>query len=128
MGRVILDSSVLIAFYDDQDSHYLAVRRQFEEKVDQYEISALTITEVLTAPLALVSSNKAKFLDAVTGGIKLVHPVTQEIAVLAGSVRVATGLKTPDAIISATASLVGATLWTLDKKLAKAHKGAVLVA
>jgi predicted nucleic acid-binding protein len=128
MGRVILDSSVLIAFYDDQDAHYLAVRRKFEERVDQYEISTLSITEVLTAPLARTTSNKAKFLEAVTGGIQAIHPVTEEIAVLAGSVRVSTGLKTPDAIISATASLVGATLWTLDKKLSKAHKGAVLVA
>jgi len=127
MGRVILDSSVLIAFYDEQDAHYSSVHRQFEERVDQYEISALTITEVLTAPLARSSSNREKFLEAVTGGIQAVHPVTEEIAVLAGSVRVATGLKTPDAIISATATLAGATLWTLDKKLAKAHKGAVLI-
>jgi predicted nucleic acid-binding protein len=128
MGRVILDSSVLIAFYDDQDAHNLAVHRQFEAQVDQYEISALTITEVLTAPLARASSNRGKFLDAVTGGIQKVHAVTEEIAVLAGDVRVATGLKTPDAIISATATLAGATLWTLDKQLAKAHKGAVLIA
>jgi predicted nucleic acid-binding protein len=127
MGRVILDSSVLIAFYDEVDAHHLAVHRQFEASLDQYEISALTITEVLTAPLARTSSNREKLLHAVKAAIQKVHPVTEEIAVHAGEVRVKSGLKTPDAIISSTATLAGAILWTLDQKLAKAHKGSVLI-
>jgi predicted nucleic acid-binding protein len=127
MGRVILDSSVLIAIYDEQDAHHSSVRRQFEDNWGQYEISALTITEVLTAPMARTPTSKELFLKAVKASIQVVHPVTEEIALLAGSMRVASGLKTPDAIISATASLAGTTLWTLDQKLAKAHKGAVLI-
>lgn len=127
MGRVILDSSVLIAFYDESDRHFSAVRRQFEERVDQYEISALTITEVLSAPLARATTSKEMFMSAVKAAIHLVHPVSEEIALLAGGIRVAGGLKTPDAIISATATFVGVELWTLDRKLAKAHKGAVLI-
>lgn len=127
MGRVILDSSILIAFYDEQDAHHLAVLNKFRDNLDKYEISVLTITEVLTAPMAKTASSKSKLLFAVKAAIQKVHPVTEEIAVMAGEARVATGLKTPDAIISATAKLAGATLWTLDKRLAKAHKGAVLV-
>ena len=128
MGRVILDSSILIAFYDAQDAHHSAVLNKFRDNLDQYEISVLTITEVLTAPMARTKSSKSKLISAVKAAIQMVHPVTEEIAVMAGEARVATGLKTPDAIISATATLAGATLWTLDQRLAKAHKGAVLVA
>ena len=127
MGRVILDSSVLIAFYDENDLHFSAVRRQFENRVDQYEISALTITEVLSAPLARASGSKEMFMSAMKAAIHLVHPVTEEIALLAGGTRIANGLKTPDAIISATATLAGIQLWTCDQKLAKAHKGAILI-
>ena len=128
MGRVILDSSILIALYDEADLHFSAVHNHFSINHDQYEISVLTITEVLSAPISRALSSKEKLLFAVRTAIQQVHLVTEEIALLAGEIRVTSGLKTPDAIISATASIAGATLWTLDKKLAKAHKGALLVA
>jgi len=48
---------------------------------------------------------------------------------LAGQIRAATkAIQTPDALISATAILAKAELWTFDQKLAKNHPGARLIA
>lgn len=127
MGRVVLDSSVLIALYDKTDAHHPAVTQMFQESVDQYEISVLSITEALTAPMRASARSKERITHAIRVAVSEIHPVTEDIAVKAAEVRVITGLRTPDAIISATATLVGARLWTLDRKLAKAHKGAVLI-
>jgi predicted nucleic acid-binding protein len=128
MGRVVLDSSVLIALYDKTDIHHEIVVRKFEQNLDRYEISTLTITEVLTAPVTALAQSKERIRQALKIAISELHPVTEEIALSAADVRVKTGLKTADAIISATATLMGAELWTLDARLAKAHKGAVLIA
>lgn len=127
MGRVVLDSSVLIALFDMTDSHHDAVKRQFEDSEDQYEISVLTFTEAMTAPMTVNPRSGERIRHAINGAISSVHPVTEAIAVKAARVRVATGLKTVDAIISATAFVEGADLWTCDQKLAKAHKGALLI-
>lgn len=127
MGRVVLDSSVLIALLDENDIHHVAVKRQFEGSEDQCEISVLTFTEAMTAPLTVNPRSGEKIRQVLSRAVSSVHPVTEQIAVKAARVRVATGLKTVDAIISATALVEGVDLWTCDQKLAKAHKGALLV-
>lgn len=127
MGRVILDSSVLIAFFDSSDAHHGAVVSRFRSRHDQYEISVLSLTEVLMSPISKSPAIGKRLRAAVDASISVVHPVTEEIAVDAADVRVKTGLKTVDAIISATATGAGIPLWTCDQKLAKAHKGAVLI-
>lgn len=128
MGRVVLDSSVLIALLDTTDTHHDAVRWRFEGSEDQYEISVATFTEAMTAPMTANPRSGERIREAISGAISAVHPITEEIAVKAALVRVATGLKTVDAIISATALVELVELWTCDQKLAKAHKGAVLIA
>lgn len=128
MGRVVLDSSVLIALLDESDIHHVAVKQYFEGSEDQCEISVLTFTEAMTAPLTANPRSGERIRQALTRAVSSVHPVTEAIAVKAARVRVATGLKTVDAIISATALVEGVALWTCDQKLAKAHKGAVLIA
>lgn len=127
MGRIILDSSVLIAFFDNSDLHHEAVLSRLRRSNDQYEISVLSLTEVLMSPTAKSPATGKRLKAAIDASISVVHPVTAEIAVDAASIRVKTGLKTVDAIISATAATAGVPLWTCDQKLAKAHKGAVLI-
>ena len=128
MGRVVLDSSVLIALLDSTDSHHGAVREKFQGSEDQFEISVLTFTEAMTAPMMANPRSGERIRQAISTAIASVHSVTEEIAVKGAHVRVATGLKTVDTLISATATVGGAKLWTCDQKLAKAHKGAVLIA
>ena len=127
MGRVTLDSSILISMYYEGDAHFESVRNIMKEKDNSYFISTISLAETLThasrkgsVPLKLMVE---RINDAMTG----IYDVNQEIAVAASMVRAKTGLKMPDAIISATATLARTQLWTLDQRLAKAHKGAVLI-
>lgn len=127
MGRVMLDSSVLIALFDPHDVHHEVVISTLKATENRYEISAIVLMETLVAPFAekpsLAGHMRAKMAEAIT----VVHPLTEEVAVAAARIRAKTKMKVPDALISATATLVGAQLWTLDQRLAKAHKGAVLI-
>ena len=125
MGLVLLDSSVLIAILNPADRHHQIAIDSYQAK-DQYLISALSLTEVLPAAIKAGTGEAVKVkLAQVT---KEVIALTAEIAEAAAAIRVASGLKTPDAIISASANSSKAQLWTFDGKLAKAHKGARLLA
>lgn len=125
MGLILLDSSVLIALINLVDKHHNAVMQNFETS-SWYAISALTLTEVLphAAAKGVIEEVQAK----ITQKLHQIVDVSQEIAVSAAYVRAKTGLRTPDAIISATATAAKATLWTCDVRLAKLHKGARLIA
>ena len=124
MGLVLLDSSVLIALINPIDKHHNVVMQNFEA-ASLYAISALTLTEVLPHAAAKGSMQEvyAKFAQK----LHQIVEVSQEIALSAAFVRAQTGLRTPDAIISATATAAKATLWTCDARLAKFHKGARLI-
>jgi len=125
MGLILLDSSVLIGLINPSDKHHDAIMLIFNTS-NLYAISALTLTEVLPHAVTkgVVDKAHAKFSEK----LHQIIDVGQEIAVSAAHVRAQTGLRTPDAIISATATLAKAELWTCDAVLAKAHKGARLLA
>ena len=125
MGLVLLDSSVLIGIINPSDKHHDAIRQNFETS-NLYAISALTLIEVLPYAVhkGVVDKAHAQFSEK----LHQIIDVSQEIAVSAAHVRAKTGLRTPDAIISATATLAKAELWTCDPVLAKAHKAARLLA
>ncbi len=128
MGRVALDSSVLIALINGNDLHHDAVYSRFESEENVYELSAVALAETLVGPFeeSLRRANEVKREVGLV--IDSIEPVSEEVAVEAAKIRATSKLRIPDSMISASARLNGATLWTLDKKLAKAHKGAVLVA
>ena len=121
MGLVLLDSSVLIGLINPNDKHHVRIMENFEVS-SVYAISALTLTEVLPHAVARGVADEAQSRFA--ANLHQIVDVSQEIAVVAAHVRANTGLRTPDAIISATASTIKATLWTCDAALAKAHNGA----
>lgn len=125
MGLVLLDSSVLIALINPSDRHHLAAINSY----DPHSIliaSALSITEVL--PRAISEGKEETFWSHIGPYIQKVFPIDLEIASLAAKIRSELRLKTPDAIISATARICEAELWTFDAKLAKATPGARLLA
>jgi predicted nucleic acid-binding protein len=128
MGRVALDSSVLIALLNDNDAHHKLVHERLSESDDQFEISAVTLMESLVGPFMENARSATEIRKRISLAVGSIEPVTEEVAVQAAKIRAATALKAPDSIISASATLSGATLWTLDQRLAKAHKGAILVA
>ena len=128
MGRVALDSSVLIALLNDKDSHHDLVYSRIQSVENHYEISAVTLMESLVGPYMENARAAAEIKRKISVAIGAIEPVTEEVAVQAAKIRASTNLKAPDSIISASAKLTGAILWTLDQRLAKAHKGAILVA
>mgnify|MGYP006276656869 CR=1 FL=1 len=126
MGRVILDSSVLIAATSSLDVHHSAAIAALHTKND-YFASVITLAEVLSFPMrenptkagALRNQLKSLFTDFID--------VNEGIAVRAAEIRSTSSIKLPDALISATAALHKLELWTFDKQLAKATKGARLL-
>ena len=124
MGRVVLDSSCLIALFNVNDSHNKTIRSRITE-LNTYTASTISITESLVRENESNSfkNQLATFKTLVTEII----PVNEEIALMASEIRARHLIKTPDSIISATAIQTRAILWTFDKSLAKAHSGAVLI-
>jgi predicted nucleic acid-binding protein len=128
MGRVVLDSSVLIAMFYDGDVHFDAVANKLRDEENTYMISTISLAETLTHASGKGSRQIELIVSRIQGAMTEIVEVDQEIAIAAAKIREKTKVKIPEAIISATATLAGAELWTLDARLAKAHKGAVLIA
>ena len=124
MGLVLLDSSVLIGLINPEDKHHDAIMENFDSS-NLFAISTLTLTEVL--PHAVKQGIGLTVHKRLAQKLHQIIDVSQEIAVSAATIRATNGLRTPDAIISATATAIGAMLWTCDAALAKAHKGARLI-
>ena len=125
MGSVVLDSSVLIALFKPEDKHHQAVRDALRSP-NKYLISAISFTEVL--PLAISKGKGDLIRTKLRAAVSKVVDVTEEVASLAAEFRTVSKVATPDAVISATAKLANAELWTCDQNQARRHAGARLIA
>ena len=127
MGAIILDSSVVIAFLNSSDKHHMAAKSAIEASNSSFKISILTVSEVLVKASGESEKRKRELLADLSTAFAPFFPFDLEVAVLAASVRAKSPLRLPDAIISATATINKAELWSCDARLAKAHKGARLI-
>jgi predicted nucleic acid-binding protein len=125
MGRIVLDTSVLIAANEVSHERHTIVFQYLNQTEDSLIISAVSLSEFMVHPLR--RGNKARPLKTVLKFVDEIVSVDVELAVLAAEIRAEHNLKLPDAIISATAIISKGTLVTLDQKLARMHKGAVLL-
>ena len=123
--RVLLDTSVLIAFFDSKDEHHEVAAAALDSDSDTFEISVISFMEMLVWPAKKSVREVDRVKKILRDFASAIHPVDEEIAELAAIARGKS--RAADALISATANTVGAQLWTLDQDLAKAHKGAVLL-
>lgn len=128
MARIVLDSSCLLAILNKGDIHHAIMVKQLKGRTDHFSISTITLVETLIYAFQQGTQSGESYKRAIDYAINDIFPVDEKVALGAAKLRASTNLKTPDAIISATATLMGAQLWTLDQRLAKAHKGAVLIA
>ena len=128
MGAIILDSSVVIAFLNSSDKHHIAAKSAIEASNSSFKISILTVSEALVKASGDSESRKRELLADLSTAFAPFYPFDLEVAVLAASVRAESPLRLPDAIVSATATINKAELWSCDAGLAKAHKGARLIA
>ena len=127
MGKVILDSSVIIALFNDADAHHGAAMKALGESKNNFEISTVSLAEALSSVLS--DSERFEMNNDIKKHFSPLHPVDEKVAFLASQIRAATkAIQMPDALISATAILAKAQLWTFDRKLANNHPGARLIA
>ena len=128
MGAIILDSSVVIAFLNSSDQHHMAANSAIKASNKIFKISILTVSEALVKASGDSDSRKRELLADLSRAFSPFYLFDLEVAVLAASVRAKSPLRLPDAIISATAMINKADLWSCDARLVKAHKGARLIA
>ena len=127
MESVILDSSAVIALFNSADHHHGAIVAAMAGSSATFSISTMTVTETMVAPARISPRELEAFGNALATSFGEFLPMTTQVAIEAARIRARTAIATPDAIISATAAVLSLTLWTCDKRLVKAHKGARLI-
>jgi len=127
MGRLVLDTSVLIALNDSTDAHHESVSSKIASHRGQFFISAVTLAEVLVVPYQFgFQIGQSHALD-ISNQVDGVLEVDSEIAQRAAQIRAQSAISMIDALIIATAITAKATLWTCDAKQARGYEGAVLI-
>lgn len=128
MAGVVLDTCVVIALFNRDDKHHKASVAALLSHGGGFRISTLTVAEALVRAIADSDKQAERVLADLSENFGPFYPLDTQVALEAALVRSHSRLKLPDAIISATASVHGVPLWTCDGALAKAHKGARLIA
>ncbi len=123
MGLTVLDAGVLIAILEQTDAHHGSARRAVAEarsRGDRLVLPAAAYAEVLVNPSqrgAEAVATVDAFVDALPAPIE---PITRDIAAAAAMLRARHGraLRLPDALILATARIMGADrVITTDSRL-----------
>jgi predicted nucleic acid-binding protein len=106
---VLADSSVVIAFWTAADRTHQLARHLFG-RIERHDdrllglVSAITASEIMVHPLRAGPEPAATMQLFLTAFPNLgIAPVDLAVALRAAAVRAQTGLKTPDALIVATA-------------------------
>lgn len=129
MGPIVLDSSVMIAWLNPGDPHHQQVTArllELESEGNRFAVSAVGYAE-------LMSNRSKRWRDSMREVVSALGPdgviaVDREIAEQAGALRARRpSLRTPDALIAATAAVKGSgALLTADRAMARVD-GAELV-
>lgn len=122
MAAVVLDTSVVIALINENDAHHQSAVKATSLK-NQYVISAVTLSEALIAPYRVSPKVGQEYQKLIMSSVDGVISVDDQIAVLGARIRAEKKLSLPDALISATAQVMKAQLWSCDHALVKAHAG-----
>lgn len=113
MGLTILDAGVVIAVLDTDDVHHDVARAALREAIDRGDHLALPVSayaEVLVGPYRSgvdAAATVDAFVDALPAAVE---PATRTIARSAAALRARHGrsLRLPDALVVATADVLGA--------------------
>jgi predicted nucleic acid-binding protein len=113
MGLTVLDTSVLIAVVDASDAHHAAARTMIQagrDAGDQFVVPVAAYAEFMVRASQGDASTIA-FQDGLVDAIPArVEPATRDVGRQAAAIRARHGqrVKLPDALIIATATVVGA--------------------
>jgi predicted nucleic acid-binding protein len=110
-GSVItIDTNTLIYYVEEHPLYLPIVEPVFDRVIGRRIVahtSVVTITEVLVGPLRQDREDVATRYREILSSSIAVHPVTSQLADEAATLRAKYGLRTPDAIICATALRIG---------------------
>ena len=121
MGLTVLDAGVVIGILDAGDAHHVAARRVLRvalERGDQLVLPASALAETLVGP-SRVGPRAVEVVQRLLDRLPVtVEPIDEEVALEAAATRAAhPSLRLPDALVIATASLLGADrLVTTDRR------------
>jgi predicted nucleic acid-binding protein len=127
MGVALLDTSIVIGALNRDDALHGAASLAVWAARDRHglAISALTSAEVLVGPLR-AGGRAVEVVERFAAQVRILD-LTPEIARLAAELRVARGLKLPDAVIVATGLRLGAdVILTADARWKGIEKVAVV--
>ena len=128
MTLILLDTSVVIALRKSDDAHHQSAVDTLSSHKGEVSIAAITLTESLIQPMRRSGAKGREAVLAIADAVDHIYDFTMPIAVKTAEIRSQQNLTVADAMISATAIAHKAQLWTCDAGLAKAHKGARLLA
>ncbi len=128
MTLILLDTSVVIALRKSDDAHHQSAVDALSSHKGEVSIAAITLTESLIQPMRRSGAKGREAVLAIADAVDHIYDFTMPIAVKTAEIRSQQNLTVADAMISATAIAHKAQLWTCDAGLAKAHKGARLLA
>lgn len=121
MGSVVLDTSVVLALFDPEDALHAcsaqAARRR-RDAGDGFLVPATVLAELLVGAARRSEEEAAARLRLTTAAFGPPYPVDESVAVAAAHWRARhRSLRLPDALVLATADVVGAeTILTGDKR------------
>ncbi|MBO0881053.1 MAG: PIN domain-containing protein [Mycobacterium sp.] len=115
---IVLDASVLIAFFDSADKHHAAAEQLLTQAMDEdLAVNSLTLAEVLVVPV------RDGRLDRVSAALQALEvqelPFPADTALRLAKLRADTGLKMPDCCVILAAEAVAATVASFDERLAQ---------
>jgi len=118
---IVLDASVLIAFYSAKDAHHQAALRLFGTD-GHFAAASLTVAEVLAGQVR--SGNVEQVMSELTEvmGITVLADAGENWPQLLATTRATHRLKMPDAVVLATTIREGAAVATFDARLAAAAR------
>lgn len=118
-GLIVLDASVLIAFFDGDDYHHEAAEALLAEAIDNaLGANSLTLAEVLVVPArdGRLEPVQAALRELEVGEL----PFPPESAVRLAQLRASTRLTMPDCCVLLAAEDAGATVASFDDRLLRA--------
>lgn len=121
--RLMIDSNVLIAAYENQDAHNkIATDFLLANYTNHLMTSTISLSEALSGPYKKSRDAGERVKMLYSDLIDQVCVVDEKIALSAAKLRAREKIALPDALILATAEIENAELVTFDKALAKKSK------
>ena len=118
MEAILIDSNVLIAFFDSTHINHLVVKASIPRRQVQFLITTASVIECLIRAYErgyeFAIEYEWNFRELISERLDLTNPIAMKAAQLLSENRISF----VDAIIWASAEFHQLTLWTLDRRLA----------